>query len=265
MNTCTIFIFPLLVAATILSAQNAEKGDTLIIESDILEISIPSRKVLPQQVPKETEIMRVDTAIQRELREYVLEMKDQKFISDNVVTEVNVDVAGDDLKVVYSYSLINDTLKFQTDDFGLGKYRVDESNALLVTLGIMKKTIEGQLAKYVTPQTRIFLTVKGSADATQIRGVIEYKGEYGNHISEICTFESGIGKVDISKQKGITDNPALAFLRSYAVKDYIENNIDPIKSTYNKWQYAASVVGDKGGKFRRVSIELIVFDALKNN
>jgi len=69
--------------------------------------------------------------------------------------------------------------------------------------------------------------------------------------------------MEVSTQKGINDNVALAFTRSYAVKDYIEKNVEPIKSTRNTWQYSASVSGESGGKFRRVSIELIVYDALK--
>jgi hypothetical protein len=264
MNTKPILIFLMLVMATLLSAQNKQKGDTIIIESETKEIVIPAKKIPIQQIPKQAEeISQVNKAIQKELNDYVLEMKSQKFISDNVVTEVNVEKVSNDLKIVYSYYLINDTLKFQTDDFGLGKYRVDESNALQVTLGIMKKTVEGQLAKYVTPQTRVSLTVNGSADATPVRSTIVYKGEFGNPVNEICTFETGPTQMEISMQKGISDNSALAFVRSYAVKDFMENNIEPLKSTNNKWQYSASVSRERGGKFRRVSIEMIVYDALK--
>jgi hypothetical protein len=249
---------------TFLQAQKTQKGATIRLESETGRIVIPLKNVpeVKIQTPPE-EVIRVETAVQKELKEYMVEMLDQQFISDNVVTEVNVDKVDDDLKVVYSYYLINDTLKFQTDDFGLGKYRVDESNALLVTLGSMKKTVEGQVAKYVSPQTKVSLTINGSADATPIRRSIEYKGEYGNPVNEICTFETGPDRMEVSTQKGINDNSTLAFLRSYAVKDYIEKNIIPLKSTYNKWMYSASVSGERGGKFRRVSIEMIVHDALK--
>jgi len=265
MKIQTNLIFLALFTAISVTGQNRTKGDTIFIDSETKEITIPAKKKPEIPIPvKEEEIGQVNAAIQKELNDYVFEMKNQKFISDNVVTEVNVERVNNDLKIVYSYSLINDTLKFQTDDFGLGKYRVDESNALQVTLGIMKKTVEGQLAKYVTPQTRISLTINGSADATTIRKTIEYKGEFGSPVSEICTFETGSTKMEISIQKGINDNPTLAFTRSYAVKDYIEKNVEPLKSTYNKWQYSASVSGLRGGKFRRVSVEMIVFDALKN-
>lgn len=265
MRTKLILVFLLTTGAALwLQAQKPIKGDSVIVESEAVKIKIPAKKTPEVKIiPPTEEVTRVETAIQKELKEYVSEMQDQKFISDNVVTEVNVEKENDDLKVVYSYYLINDTLKFQTDDFGLGKYRVNESNGLMVTLGIMKKTVEGQLAKYVTPQTRITLIINGSADATPVKGTIDYKGEYGNPIAEICAFDTGSTQMEISTNKGITDNPSLAFVRSYAVRDYIEKNIVPLKASSNKWQYSASVSGERGGRFRRVSIEMIVFDAMK--
>jgi len=266
MRTKLTLVFLLTIWATgWLQAQKPQKGDSVVVESESVAIKIPRKKIpeIKVQTPPD-EVFKVETAIQKELKEYVAEMQNLKFISGNVVTEVNVEKENDDLKVVYSYYLINDTLKFQTDDFGLGKYRVDESNALQVTLGIMKKTMEGQLAMFVTPQVRISLTINGSADATPVKGTIEYKGEYGNPITEICTTEKVPTQMDISTKKGIADNPSLAFIRSYAVKNYIEKNIIPLEATNNKWQYSAFVSGEKGGKFCRVSIEMIVFDALKS-
>jgi hypothetical protein len=289
MNTRTILIFLMMVMATFLSAQNHQKGDTLIIESETREIMIPAKNITEPKIPvdlwkvpntvwnpvkkkyepqipkQEIEFTLLKTEIKILFNDYELEMKNQKIISDNVIIEVNLQKLNNDLRIVYSYYLINDTLKFQTDDFGPGKYRVDESNALQVTLGIMKNTVEGQLAKYVVPQTKISLTVNGSADATPVRNPIEYKGEFGNPVSEICVCETGSHQMEVSLQNGINDNPTLAFIRSYAVKDYIVNNIDPFKFTCNEWQYSASVSSQRGDKFRRVSIEMIVFDALKNN
>jgi hypothetical protein len=256
----------LICTYTVLNGQNPRKETIIPIKSQPVRFQFPNKKTIePIQQTIPDEMSKVEKAIQQELKEYVTEMQDQKFISDNVVTEVNVEKANDDMKVVYSYYLINDTLKFRTDDFGLGKYRVNESNGLMVTLGIMKKTVEGQLAHYIVPQTRISLTIHGSADAVPIRRVIAYEGDFGDKVTETCNFDSGIKNMEISVQKGITDNPGLAFIRSYAVKDYIDKNIAPLQLTQNLWHFSASVSNQRGGEFRRVSIEMIIEGALKNN
>jgi hypothetical protein len=247
-----------------ISAQKKQTGDTIRIEGETIEIVVPLKKLYQKNNKPTEEIKQVQVDIQKELKDYTLEMQDQKFISENVVTQVDVEKIDNNLKVIYSYSLLNDTLVFQGDDFGLGKYGVDASHAMLVTLGIMKKNFEGKLVKYVTPQTRIFMSVNGSADATPIRNSIDYKGEYGDFISENCIVEGNPRKMEISTRKGISDNNVLAFLRAYAVKDHIEKNIEPLKHTFNKWQYTATVKEQRGGKFRRVSIELNIVNAFEN-
>lgn len=265
MRTKLTLVILLTITVSCLMAQKTHKGDTIRIESETVKLQIPEKKIpeIKIQIPPE-EVTRVETSIQKELKEYITEMQDQKFISDNVITEVNVEKDSNDLKLVYSYYLINDTLKFQTDDFGLGKYRVNESNALLVTLEIMKKTLEGQLVKYVKPQTRISLTINGRADATPIRGTLEYRGEYGNPVSGICRVEESNTRMEVSEQQGIPDNLTLAFIRSIAVKDYIDKNIEPLHTTDNSWNYSASVSAGRGGQYRRVSIEVIIYGAFKN-
>jgi hypothetical protein len=248
-----------------LPAQKPIKGDTIKIEGESIEIRIPAKKIPVQDIQKPVEeVKQVETAIQKELKDYTLEMQDQKFISDNVVTQVNVEKVDKNLKVVYSYSLINDTLKYQTDDFGLGKYRVDASNAMQVTLQVMKRNVEGQLAKYISPEREISIIINGSADATPIRGIIPYNGEYGNSISENCTIEGKVEKTVVSATTGISSNSVLAFIRSVAVKDYIENNI--LKPPFTKVSYghSATVSSERGGQYRRVSIEMTVYNAFEN-
>lgn len=258
----SIFLFLLSCTLNIL-AQSSLKGDTLKIHGETIEIEIPELIIKVEENTPVEEIKQVETSIQKVLDEYMLEMQDLQFISDNVVTEVDIEMVDKALKLGYSYSLLNDTLKFQTDDFGLGKYRIDDSNAMQVTLSIMKKTIEGQLIKFVSPQKEISITISGSADATRIQDSITYNGEYGNNITEICGFKEKTQTMNVSTQQGITDNHTLAFLRSYAVKDYIGKNINPLKSTRNTWYHTATLREQQGDEQQRVSIELIVFNAFE--
>jgi hypothetical protein len=234
-----------------LSGQNSIKGDTLRIEGNTVKVFIPKTK-------RTDEFSQIDSALQKELLKYTTEKKKENFISNNVMTQVDVKKEEKDLKVVYSYSLLNDTLKFQTDDFILGRYNVDASHAMQVTLEVMKNNVSGQLAKYITPAKEISITINGSADATPIRGSIPYKGEFGTRISENCLFEGKTHKMEASINQGITSNSTLAFVRSVAVKDYIKNNIFnnlEVKPTYI---HSASVSRERGGQFRRVFIEMII-------
>jgi hypothetical protein len=69
--------------------------------------------------------------------------------------------------------------------------------------------------------------------------------------------------MEVTASQGIINNPTLAFLRSYAVRDYLENNIFQSKYPGLKYHHIAIVSGQRGGQFRRVSIEMVIFNAFK--
>ena len=264
----TFFIFLTILGASLtMKAQKHLKGDTINISGETIEVKIPVKNKPVADKNQSEEIKQVQSSIQSELKAYTLEKQDQSFISDKVKTDVHVDISKIDgnqaLKVTYSYALTNDTMKFQTDDFGPGKYLVNESNALQVTLAVMKKNIEGKLAKYITPIKKISITVNGSADAVPIKTVIPYKGEFGDQLIEDCNLDGKTQKMEVTMSKGINTNLSLAFLRSYAVRDYLKNNIFQQKYTNLKYHHSATVSEQRGGQFRRVFIEMIVYKAFE--
>lgn len=259
-----IIILSLILLSPLLTAQKHPKGQTINITGETIEVKVPNKAKKAEQT---AEIKQVENSLQRELKDYTLEMQNQRFISSNVITEVQVAVdtlhGNPSLKVTYSYNLLNDTLKFQTDDFGPGKYLVNESNALQVTLAVMKRNIEGKLAKYVTGDKEITVTINGSADAVPIIGVIPYKGEFGKQLSEDCDWEGKTYTMEVNTSQGISNNPTLAFLRSYAVRNYLQNNVFLPSYPNLKYHHSASVSGQRGGQFRRVSIEMVIYNAFE--
>ena len=265
MKLTSLIILPLIVSSLSLMAQKQPKGHTVNFSGETVEIKIPYKNKHVERKNQPDEIEQLENSIQNELKDYTIEMQDQRFISDNISTEVHVDIINTDgnpsLLVTYSYSLLNDTLKFQTEDFALGRYLVNESNALQVTLAVMKKSIEGKLAKYVKANKEISITIIGSADAFPIRKVIPYRGEFGERLFEDCELEGKTRKMEVTTSQGIRDNPTLAFLRSYAVSDYLTNNVFLTKFLNLKYYYSVIVSGQRGGQFRRVSIEMIIHDA----
>jgi hypothetical protein len=257
----------LLVVNLSLIAQKTNKGHSIDISGETIEINFPARNKKVEEIKQSDEIKQLENSIQNELKDYTIEMQDQRFISDNVITEVHIDTSNIDgnasLKVIYSYTLQNDTMKLQTDDFGLGKYLVKESNALLVTLAVMEKNIEGKLAKYINENKKISITINGSADAVPITRVIPYRGEFGEQLFEDCSLEGQKQKMEVTTSKGISSNPTLAFIRSYAVRDYLQTNIFQKKFSNLKYSHSATVSGQRGGQFRRVYIEIVIYNAFE--
>jgi hypothetical protein len=264
--TFFIIFLPIVFNLSLL-AQRHPKGHTINISGETVEIKIPGKIEQAENKKQLHEIKQLEDSIQDDLKDYTIEMQDQRFISDNVIAEVHVNIRSMDgkpaLLVTYSYILLNDSLTFQIDDFGSGKYLVNESKALLVILAVMAKTIEGKLAKYITTDKEISITVYGSADAVPIIKVIPYNGEFGEQLFEYCDLEGQSRKMEVNISHGINNNQILAFLRSYAVKDYLENNIFQQKYSNLEYHLSASVSGLKGSQFRRVSIEMIIYNALK--
>jgi len=189
MKIILLVLSTLILASLSVDAQKYLKGDTINISGVTVEIKIPAKNGTVDSKNQSEEIRQVQNSLKSDLKDYTTEMQNQRFISDNVITDVNVETITIDgkeaLNVTYSYTLRNGAMKFQSDDFGPGKYLVNESNALQVTLAVMKRNILGKLSRYITPQKEISLTINGSADASPVKKVIPYTGEFGDHIITI--------------------------------------------------------------------------------
>jgi len=261
-----LFVLLTLLLATIsATAHKDPKGDTINISGITVEIKIPAR-ISSLDVKNQSEVIKqIQNSLKSELNDYTSEMQNNHFISDNVITEVNVETIIMDgkkaLNITYGYTLKNNAMKLRTDDFGPGKYLVNESNALQVTLAVLKRNLHGQLAGYVTPFKEISITINGSADAVPVKKIIPYKGEFGDHLIRDCEFEGKSYKMIMTKTQGIKNNQSLAFLRSYAVRDYLNNYIFQQRYPKLTYHHSAMVKGQRGAQFRRVFIEIIVFNA----
>ena len=229
MKIILLVLSTLFLVSLSVDAQKHTKGDTISISGATVEIKIPPKDGTTDSRNQSDIVKQVQSSIKSDLKDYTKEMQNQRFISDNVITDVNVESITIDGKealiVTYSYTLKSGSMKFQSDDFGPGKYLVNESNALLVTLAVMKRNLEGQLARYVTPGKEISITINGSADAAPVKKVIRYKGEFGESLIKDCEFEGRSHQMVVTTSKGIKNNQTLAFLRSYAVRDYLKNHI----------------------------------------
>lgn len=209
----------------------------------------------------------------QEIKQTVVEEHTQEnLITDNTQINVKTDVEKDvdansndiyNYKVGYQYDVIN-VSESANDDFPSGSYNIKNAQAAQTLIKIIKNSFEGEFAKYVTPGKKVKIIITGSADASPIRGKIAYNGMYGEFKNEPYYNNGDLDNITLTKESGITTNQQLAFARGLGLKTSMENDIATLKDTKNEFEYHVKVSDKKGGEYRRISVEIIVYDAFNN-
>ena len=207
-----------------------------------------------------------------EIKEQVIEEKKQdKLITDNtqinVKTEVipGVDANGKKIlnyKVGYQYEVINKEFSAK-EDFPSGGYNIERSNAAMSLMKIIKNAFEGDFAKYLSEGKQVKVIITGSADAAPIRGRLAYDGRYGEFVDEPYYKDGNLDNITVTKAGGITQNEQLALMRAAGVKTYIEKNVTTLGNTKNEYEYHVEVAKERGGEFRKISVEFVIMDAFQ--
>lgn len=180
-------------------------------------------------------------------------------VSDNIKVTVLTDVQHPDLIVSVAYETV--LVADAADDYGLGKYAIENSNACTFMCNFLKGKMENELAEYLKEGTKVDVKVTGATDGTPIRARIPYKGEYGDFTDKAITLNGNPYNMTVTQKTGITTNGQLAFLRSQGVEHFLKNNVEPLKHTQNTFQEFAVENKEMGGGYRRVSVEMTIHDA----
>lgn len=196
---------------------------------------------------------------QEELEAMKANLAEGQRVSDNVKVEVLTDAQPPDLIVSVSYETLS--LAEEADDYALGKYTIQNSNACMLMCNFLKNKMENELAEYLTEGTKVDVRITGATDGTPIRSKIAYKGEYGDFTDKDITLNGEPYKMTVTQKTGVTTNGQLAFLRTQGVEDFLKNKVEPLKHTENTFQSIAVENKEKGGGYRRVSVEIIIRDA----
>lgn len=193
--------------------------------------------------------------------------------SMNVISEhTNISV---DSKVIPDYDsngnrILNYLVKVSYDvepgfsaaeDFGPGKYHVDESGAASSMLNIVKKAFEGDFNQYLGEGKKMKVRLYGTADATPIVRGIPYDGSYGDFTDEPVYIDEQLTTISVNAKDGIKDNPQLAFLRAIGMRDYLEKNVKGFNDMDADYRYEVNVSKDKGSEYRRITLELLFVNA----
>ena len=189
-------------------------------------------------------------------------LDDSERISDNVKVTVTTEVQYPDLIVSVAYETI--TISESADDYALGKYTIGESRACSFMCNFLKDKMENELVDYLKPETKVDIKVTGATDGTPIRSKIDYKGEYGDFNSKDITLNGKPYKMTVTRQTGVRNNGQLAFLRTQGVEQFLKANVEPLKHTQNTYQEFAVENKEKGGGYRRVSVDMTIRGAFND-
>ncbi len=204
------------------------------------------------------------------------EIKDQVVAEarhDNVITDNTSITVDSNVQPDYDANgekILNYTVKFSydvapgfsaTEDFGPGRYHVEESGAAKSMLAIVKQAFEGDFAQYLKPGAKLLVNLYGTADATPIVHGIPYDGSYGEFDEEPIRQDGALTGISVTRKDGITTNEQLAFLRAVGVKDYLQSQIPDLGKMDSDYRYNISVSPDKGSEHRRITAEFTFVDA----
>ncbi len=204
----------------------------------------------------------------QEIKQRVLEeAKRDNVISDH--TNITVDSRLEPSFNANGDKILNYRVKFTYEvepdfsiheDFGPGKYHVDESGAAKSMLAIVKEAMEGDFAQYLQEGKQLKITLSGTADASPIRSRIAYDGSYGDFEDEPVTKDGQLTGITVTKASGITQNEQLAFLRAAGVQEFLLNNVEKLRQVNPDFNYSISIAEGKGAEFRRITAEFVFID-----
>lgn len=239
--------------------DNLDRQTLSFMEGDDNVVSIA---VIQQQQMEEMKL--------QELRERVInEAKSANVISDH--THIAVDSRVEPSYDANGKKILNYIISFTyqvepefstKEDFGPGKYHIDESGAASSMLRIVREALEGDFAQYVKAGKKLNIKISGTADATPILRGIAYDGIYGDFKDEIVYKDGEISSISVNTKDGIKENEQLAFLRAYGVKNFLDNNVENLKDMTTDYRYHITVSEGKGAEFRRITTDFTFVDAL---
>lgn len=237
--------------------DNLERRPLSFMEGDDNVVSL---EIIQQQQMEEMKL--------QEIRQQVIEeAKSQNVISDH--TNITVDSKVSPEYDANGNRILNYEVKFSyevepefsvVEDFGPGKYHVDESGAASSMLAIVKEAFEGDFAQYIKDGKKLRVNIYGTADATPIIRTIAYDGAYGDFEDEPVRQNGQLTGITVTSKTGIKENPQLALLRAAGVRNFLQNNVQNLNRMNADYNYIIDVSEDRGSAFRRITVEFTFVD-----
>ena len=241
-----------LLATVLIVLSAVGFGQKVETVSDRFHYQYLKKEQTKEQIQKDNEER------QRNWQEELEQMRDG-MVSDNVKIEVQTEVQDDNLVVSVAYETL--VVADAADDYGLGKYAIENSNACMLMCNFLKDKMENDLAGLLKQVAMVDVKITGATDGTPIRSKIDYKGEYGDFTDKDIILNGNPYKMTVTQKSGITTNGQLAFLRTQGVEHFLKTEVEPLKKTQNTFEVFAVENKEKGGGYRRVSVEMTIHGA----
>jgi hypothetical protein len=166
------------------------------------------------------------------------------------------------LDLLYRISYNCRHLEGWTDDYALGAFDVDSSNSCRAICRLTKRFVETTLRDVATAGREVDITISSSADGTEFTTKMPYDGRYGDFRYCPTTFNGERVRISVDRATGISNNCQLAYLRTQSVKAFLEENIEALKKTRNRYQFVTQSYKDSINThyYRRSSIEIRFYD-----
>ncbi|HIR62362.1 MAG TPA: hypothetical protein IAC94_02410 [Candidatus Coprenecus avistercoris] len=203
-------------------------------------------------------------ALQEQTRQIMEERKQENVITDKTEITINSEIQSDfdaEGNKIYNYNLnyqydVSEGFSYQ-EDFGPGKFMVNESNAALTMLEAIRTALGGDMKKYLDEAKAIDITITGTADAIPV-GRIPYDGACGEFNETPYYAKDELSSMTVTAETDIRNNEQLAFIRAASVKTWLEDKVEELKTYKDKciYNYRTEVSDVRGGEFRRIIVEI---------
>ena len=198
----------------------------------------------------------------------VTDAKQQNSISDHTKIKVSTKTLSDtgangekvvNYQVSFDYQVEQGLT--EKEDFAPGRYVASQSAAARTMLSIITKALQTDFAQYMKEGKAVVVKITGSADASPVKRVIPYKGEYGDFEDEPVVYNDVDTLITVTRKSGINSNEQLAFLRAMGMKDGIVKNIQQLSKMDAKFDTFIEQGEGIGGEFRRIRVDFLFKNA----
>ncbi len=240
---------------------------------------------------KKEEVKRKAAELEEQIDDYFQELKNSAQLAQEVQAEIQVEIEEGEvvdgvptynLRASYSYDIDKESsaLNMSLVHYPSGAYLLNQSPAAKAIANAARLTIEKYLFEFLEPGSIIDFVIIGSADGVPITSYYPYGNEFGPldnfKFYEADNYEVFAStdqlyyqenfasqQIQLAHRDSINLNQTLAFLRSYGIRHYFENNIEALKSAEKRFTHFAKVEESEDAKFRKVTIQILIEDVIK--
>ncbi len=236
------------------------------VRDSLLSVEVKKKEQEIKAIRIAQEISKQESQLKKDLSSIVQKLKNEGKINEvdlsvnsSLVKEKDSTGAEElNLKIAFISRGIKAGVSALTSDYPPGKYSLFESPSAKTLVEFFLKSTEENLIDYLLDGTRVTFKLTGSTDRSKVLNALPYEGEYGEFKNFPYYDQSSLSGMNLNTDIGIESNSQLGFLRTYSVRDFIENYSDLFDSTKNKFIHYSEESDQLGAEFRKIKIEITI-------